>query len=130
MVGDGELVKFNGNTLEIHYWFSDDSHSMNANVYNRCEHELLAVIKEVARLFSVEVYIETLPVEQGGLLKWLKIISKEENKKSPITTTILVAFITALLVTPISQLSEKVIDKIYEDKELKNLEKEKLKLEI
>ncbi|MFT6744283.1 MAG: hypothetical protein ACJAR8_000834, partial [Bacteroidia bacterium] len=27
-----------GNTLEIHYWFDDESHSMNAAVQNRCEY--------------------------------------------------------------------------------------------
>lgn len=130
MIGDGELMKYNGNILEVHYWFGDDSHSMSANVYNKCDYELLAIIKETARLFSIEISIETLPVEQGGLRKWLKIVSKEENKKSPITTAILIAIIVSLLTTPIGKVSEKIIEKIFEDTELKNLEKEKLKLEI
>jgi len=29
--------------LELHYYFSDESHSMNAIARNKCEHELLCL---------------------------------------------------------------------------------------
>ncbi|MFC4263961.1 hypothetical protein ACFOWM_13790 [Ferruginibacter yonginensis] len=117
-------------TLEIHYWFGDESHSMNANVQNRCEYEVLAIIKEIATLLSVEITIETEPDGEGGLRKWLKVISKEENKKGTITTAIIVALISVILITPLSKISEKLIDKIFEDTEMNDLQKEKLRLEI
>ena len=36
----------NENTIELHYWFNDDSHTMNAIVFNKCEYEFLGIVKE------------------------------------------------------------------------------------
>ena len=103
---------------------------MDANIQNKCEYEVLAIIKEVANLLSVDINIETEAFGEGGLRKWLKIVSKQENIKGTITTSIIAALITVLLVTPLSKITEKVIDKIFEDTEMNDLQKEKLKLEI
>lgn len=120
----------NANVLEIHYWLQNDSHTMDAIVENKCEREILEIIKEIANIYSIEIRIETEPTAEGGLKKWLTIISKEENAKAKITTTIIVALLTVLLTTPIAKVTEKIIDKLFEDTELQDLEKEKLKLEI
>jgi len=119
-----------GNVLEIHYWLKNNSHSMNATVENKCEYEVLALIKEIANTYSLKINIETEPTAEGGLRKWFTIVSKEENKSATITTAIVVALITMLLTTPITKVTEKLIDKIFEDKELNEMEKEKLRLEI
>jgi len=119
-----------GNTLEIHYWFGDNSHTMNAVIQNRCEFEVLGILKELSNLLSVEVIIETEPISEGGLRRWLKVVRKDENKNATITTAIIVSLVTVLLTTPIAKITEKVIDNILEDTELKELEKEKLRLEI
>lgn len=119
-----------GNTLEIHYWFGDNSHSMDASVANRCDYEILGIIKEISSLLSVNIEIETEPLGEGGLRKWLKVITKGENKNATITTAVVVALVTTLLTTPLAKISENIIDKIFEDTELKDLEKEKIKLEI
>lgn len=119
-----------GNTLELHYWFEDNTHSMDAVIQNKCEYELLGILKEISTVFEVEIKIETEPLAEGGLRRWFKVISQEENKKATITTAIIVALVTVILTTPVSKISDKLIDKIFEDKELKELEKEKLKLEI
>ncbi|CAN1554167.1 hypothetical protein MCETHM1_02307 [Flavobacteriaceae bacterium] len=124
------LLLQNANVLEIHYWLQNDSHTMDAIVENKCEREILEIIKEIASIYSIEIRIETEPTAEGGLKKWLTIVSKEENAKATITTTIIVALLTVLLTTPIAKVSEKVIDKIFEDTELQDLEKEKIKLEI
>lgn len=118
------------NTLEIHYYFDDQSHSMNANVQNRCEYEVLGIIQEVSRLFAVDITIETEPIANGGLKKWLKVVNKGENKSATISTAVIVAFLTVLLTTPIAKVTEKLIDKIFEDTEFIEGEKEKQKLEI
>jgi hypothetical protein len=118
------------NTLEIHYFFDDLTHSMDANIQNRCEYEVLGIIKEVSRLFNVNIIIETEPTAEGGLRKWLKVITKGENKSATITTAIIVSLITVLLTTPITKISEKLIDKVFEDTEFIEGEKEKQKLEI
>ena len=117
-------------TLELHYWFGDKTHSIDANIQNKCEYEVLSIIKEVASLLSVEIIIETEPDDKGGFRKWLKIVSKEEDNKGSITTTIITALITVILITPLSKVADKVIDKIFEDTEINDLQKEKLKLEI
>lgn len=118
------------NVLEIHYWLKNKSHIMNAVVENRCEYEVLAMIKEIANIYSLKINIETEPTAEGGLRKWFTIVSKGENKSATITTSIIVALLTVLLTTPITKVTEKLIDKIFEDKELNEMQKEKLKLEI
>lgn len=125
------------NSLQLHYWFEDESHTMDAVVQNKCEHEFLSIIKEIASSFNAEIIIETEPLTEGGLRRVFKIINKEESKKGTITTTIIVALATTLIVTPLGKISEKLIDKLFEDKELieidkdgKKLENEKLRLEI
>lgn len=119
-----------GNTIEIHYWLNDKSHLMKASVLNRCEYELLGIIKEVSKILAIDIEIETEAIAEGGLRKWLKVIAKDENKNAHITTAVIVALVTSLLITPLGKLSEKLIDKAFEDVELKDLEKERLKYEI
>jgi len=119
-----------GNTLEIHYWFNDSSHSMNAYVENKCEYELLGIIKEISKIYNVDISIETEPLGSGGLRKWLKVVSKDENKNATITTAFIVFLLTNILLTPLTKITENLIDKLFEDTELTELQKEKLRLEI
>jgi hypothetical protein len=130
MISDNSIELVNTDTLEIHYFFGDDSHTMDANILNKCDHEILSIIKEVANAFFVDVIVETEPIAEGGLRKWLKITSKIEKTNAPITTAFLTALILAVLVTPIGKISEKLIEKIFEDTEMNDLQKEKLKNEI
>jgi len=118
------------NTIEIHYCFNDISHSMDAFILNKCNYEILNIMKELSRLLSVEIIIETEPIGEGGLKTWLKVLGKQENAKAIILTALISALCTTIIVTPITKITETVIEKIFEDSELKNLEKEKLKLEI
>lgn len=119
-----------GNTLEIHYWFGDSSHSMDASIANRCDYEILGILKEVSTILCVNIEIETEPSKEGGLRKYLKVITKGEKKNATITTTVIVALVTTLLTTPLMKISENIIEQLFEDTELKELEKEKIKLEI
>lgn len=134
MNNDQKISLLNGNTIELHYWWGDESHSMDAFVQNKCEYDFLGVLKEIAATFNVEIVIETEPLADGGLRRWFKLISKEENKKATITLAVIVALVTGVFITPIttsvSKVTEKLIEEIFEDKEVKELEKEKLKLEI
>ena len=128
------LSLLQGNTIELHYWFDNDSHTMDAVVQNRCEYEFLGVLKEIAAKFNADVIIETEPLAEGGLRRWFKIIAKEESLRATITTALLAALIAGVFITPITttitKVTEKIIEEIFEDKEVKELEKEKLKLEI
>lgn len=107
---------------------------MDAVIQNKCEYEFLGVLKEISAVFNVDIIIETEPLAGGGLRSWFKIISKEENKKATIKVAIIVALITSIITTPItttiSKITETLIENIFEDDEIKELEKEKIKLEI
>jgi hypothetical protein len=107
---------------------------MDAFVQNKCEYDFLGVIKEIAALYNLDVMIETEPIANGGIRRWFKLISKEESKKATIGIAIVVSLITGVFITPITSSIETatkiLIERIFEDPELKNLEKEKLKLEI
>ncbi|OAV67759.1 hypothetical protein Barb4_02331 [Bacteroidales bacterium Barb4] len=67
MIDNIQRSFLNANTLELHYGFNDDTHSMNAVVQNKCEYELLGVLTEIANLFDAKVIIETEPLAEGGL---------------------------------------------------------------
>lgn len=129
-----DISILSGNVIELHYFFNDDSHTMDANVQNKCEYEILGILKEIANTFGTEIIIETEPLGDGGLKRWLKVISKEENKKGTITSVIIASLLTTIIVTPlattVSKVAEKIIEEIFEDKETKQLQDEKLKLEI
>jgi hypothetical protein len=129
-----ELSLLNANTLELHYWFKDDSHLMDAFIQNKCEYEVLAIMKELSSVFNVEITVETQPFGEGGLLRWFKIDSKDKSIAISIKIAIITALLTTIFITPISTSIEKatehLIEKIFEDKELKELEKEELKLKI
>lgn len=133
-MSSNEISLLEGNTLELHYWFDDNSHNMDAVIQNKCEYELLGIIKEIATAFDAEIIIETEPLATGGLRRYFKIVSKSEKKSAVITTAIITALITSIFITPITtsitKVTEKLIEGIFEDIELKELEKEKLKLEI
>lgn len=120
------------NTLELHYWLNDDSHSMDAFIQNKCEYEFLGVLRELCSLFDAEIVIETEPLAEGGILRWFKILSKKDKKS--IIVGVIAGLAVAIFVTPIStsisKATEILIGKIFEDKELKELEKENLKLDI
>jgi hypothetical protein len=118
-------------TLELHYGFNDQTHTMDAFVLNKCNCETLNIIKEVGRLFFLEVVVETEPLGNGGIKAWFKI---KEKEKSTIRTAAISALCVGLLANPVitsvSKIIEICIEKVLEDKELKDLEKQKLKLEI
>jgi hypothetical protein len=130
MISNSSIEQVNTDALEIHYFFGDDSHTMDANILNKCDHEILSIIREVSNIFLIDVVVETEPIAEGGIKKWLKIASKTEKVNAPITTAFLTALILAILVTPVGKISEKLIEKIFEDTEMSDLQKEKLKSEI
>lgn len=123
-----------GNKIELHYWFNDDSHTMDAFIQNKCEYEFLAILKEITSKLKIDTIVITEPLVEGGLIRYFKIIAKNEKKSAVIITALIISLLTTLITTPLtaslSKLSELLIEKIFEDSELKELEKEKLKLEI
>jgi len=59
------------NSLEVHYYFreNDDGHLFDVRKRNRCEHALVQIIAEVARVLDVRVKVEALPPREGGFVE-------------------------------------------------------------
>jgi hypothetical protein len=125
-----KISLLNANTLELHYWFNDQTHTMDAFVQNKCECELLAIIGEIAKVFEVEIEVETIPLAEGGLIRWFKLFLRKD-KKQIVITALITALATNVIFTPIgtslSEISKQLIEKIFEDEEIKTLEKEILR---
>ncbi len=51
----------------IHYYFNDDSHSMDAFVRNQAESNILSIINKVSKSLDIELILETEAYQEGGL---------------------------------------------------------------
>lgn len=111
------------NTLQLHYYLDNGSHEMNAFSANRCSYEALQIIAEIARKFNVQVVITTFPCENGGLIQWLKIVKKNEDKSAPITTEVIKYLVVGMIALPF-YIGDKVIDHIMNDDSLDESQKE------
>ncbi|MCJ7932718.1 MAG: hypothetical protein MUW56_03540 [Chryseobacterium sp.] len=40
--------------LEIHYWFNDNSHTIDAITLNQSQHEIIALIQEISKEIEAE----------------------------------------------------------------------------
>ena len=124
------------NCLEFHYQFEDQSHSMNALVFNKCEGEILAMLKELSEKMKISIEVETEPIEQGGLRSWLKIKgnSKEITIKDLIIIAAIGGILSNLLVNPIniavSEIVKHSIELLFEDDEITELKKQKEKKQL
>jgi len=115
-------------SFQIHYYFNDESHKMDAFIQNRCEKEFLFIVSEISKKFEIEIEILTEPLADGGLKRKFKIIEKSA-RKYPLTAGLIVAFLISIFTKPMEHLSSKMIDKFFEDNELIELQKENLRKE-
>lgn len=128
---DNTISVFDANTIELHYWFKDNSHTMDAHVFNQCEHELLGIIGEIATKLKVQICIEVEPIGEGGLRAWLKLVGEQ---KQAIKIAFIIFLFTEVVSTPLTTtleyLTTKALDSFFEDPEIKALEKEKKKADL
>lgn len=118
-------------TLELHYWLNDGSHTMDAHIFNKCEYEFLGVVKELASTLKIKVDVEVVPLESGGIRAWFKFY--RENRDA-VKLAFLIFLLTDLFCTPlkttIEKVTEKVLEQVFEDPEIRRLENEKKKAEL
>ncbi len=100
--------------FEIHYYFSDNSHSMNALVRNKCEAEFLAVAIEVAETLGIHLELDCEALQEGGLREVWKALGENSAQIALVISTLALIF--------------SVIPKT--DQELVDLQKEDLRLSI
>jgi hypothetical protein len=70
------------NKIELHYFFADESHSMNALIRNKCESYLLGILKEISTVLNARLKIETEAFAEGGLKERFVLLGKSELLRS------------------------------------------------
>lgn len=109
----------NNTKIELHYFFNDESHSMDAGIRLKCETELLSLVREIANYLEVEISIETEGHHEGGLREVWNIIGENHKQLS-----VVLLFLTLIYqVIPIDQTTKRLERKKIE-LEIKKLEKE------
>ncbi len=76
-----EQIYTGSNCIEVQYYFEEETHLMDALVQNKCEYELLALIKEVAARFRLSIHIETAPLAEKGFRWRFKVALKKTIKR-------------------------------------------------
>ena len=74
--------KETANRIELHYFFSDESLSMNALIRNKCEHNLLGILKEISTVLNAWLKVETEAHGVGGLKERFVLFSSNEFLRS------------------------------------------------
>ncbi|MEE9361117.1 MAG: hypothetical protein V3U92_00800 [Cellulophaga sp.] len=122
-----ELIE-KSNSLQFHYFFKDNSHSIDSILRNECEKEILHIFKEVSETLGLKLNIETLPTEEGGFKETWKFIGKNSVQIT------LIASVAAIVISrfPVEnkELTKLQIENLKLDNELKRKELEKLNLDF
>lgn len=108
-------IQTNASKIELHYFFSDESHTMDAVIRNKCEHEFLEIVKHVSTLFNVEFEIESEAYTEGGLREWWSLTIKKNPTLAAIIIGVLINVLSNYITT---------------DRELNELQKLELRLSI
>jgi hypothetical protein len=115
------------NSLQLHYFFKDESHTIDSILRNECEKELLYLFKEISETLGISVHLETEPAEEGGFKETWKFLGKNSIQ---ITLIISIAA-TVLSRFPVEnkELTQLQIENLKLDNEIKRKELEKLSLD-
>lgn len=115
------------NKLELHYFFyeNDTSHSMDAVIRNKCEHELLQIISTVSKELGLSIKIETEAYKEGGLKEFYTFIGTAEGQAIMAIGNLAVTLLGIILSR--IPLRKTKIDKA---EQLLNIEEKKLNIEL
>ena len=114
------------NQLELHYFFSDNSHGFDAFVRNECEKELLNLYHEVAKSLEFKLLVQSEPPKEGGFIDVWKFIGENPNQVTLIVSAI--ALILSRIPVENKKLTKLQIENLKLDNELKKQELRELKL--
>lgn len=95
---------------------------MDAFAINKCSFEVLRIISTIADKFNARLEIKALPYSEGGLIEWLKIVKKNEDKGAPITTEVIKYLVIGIFAIP-AYIGTKIIDRIMDDDNLSDNQK-------
>lgn len=114
--------------LELHYYLANDAHSMDAQVRNKCEAEVLALVRHVAKELGVDVVLESSAFTEGGLREVLKFLMDPKNSSSLVMGSmvlVVVQIVISILALPSTDKEQEALTK-----ELTKLSIEEKKLQI
>jgi hypothetical protein len=114
------------NQLEVHYFFSDNSHGFDAVVRNECEKELLYLYHDVAKTLDFKLLVQSEPPKDGGFVELWKFIGDNPNQVTLIVSAI--AIILSRIPVENKKLTKLQIENLELDNELKREEIRELKL--
>ncbi|CAA9199459.1 hypothetical protein [Flavobacterium collinsii] len=119
------IEKSNG--IQLHYYFDDDSHSINSIVRNECEKEILYIIKEISETLGLQLDLETLPSNEGGFKEKWKLLGKNSTQISLIVAIAL--GVLSRFPVENEELTTLQIENLKLDNEIKRKELKKLNLD-
>lgn len=113
--------------LEIHYYFIDDSHSMDATIRNDCERELLFIYRQIIYQLGLDVKVETEAYQEGGLKEIWKFLGRNGAQISLLVS--ILAVVLSRVPVENSKLTNAQIENLKLDTELKKEELKKIREE-
>lgn len=116
------------NGLQFHYYFKNESHSINSILRNECEKEILNIFKDIAETLNLELELETLPTEEGGFKENWKFLGKNAAQITLIVS--IAAIVISRFPVENEELTKLQIENLKLDNEIKKKELEKLNLEF
>ena len=124
-----EVSLLDAKTLEIHYYLNDGSHSIDAKAFYACQQELVGLIEFIAKQLSIDVSVETIALEEGGIKSWLKA-----NGLTHIVLPLIVTVAGNILSTApsetIARLVNYWVDEYIESPEVKELKKKQTERDL
>lgn len=114
------------NQVQLHYFFSDNSHGFDAIVRNECEKELLNLYHDIAKSLDFKLLVQSEPPKDGGFIELWKFIGDNPNQVTLIVSA--VALILSRIPVENKKLTKLQIENLKLDNELKKTELRELKL--
>lgn len=122
------MAMSSANRLELHYYFQDNTHEIDALVRNKCEAELLAIMQEAATLLEVDATLLAEAYREGGFRDIWKLLGKNANNLTVLVLIVQVIIAAIPLLGNENSDLEKELNKL--GIEEKKLQIEKLKREL
>jgi hypothetical protein len=112
-------------TIELHYYLENGSHSMNALVRNSTEKELLQLIERIAEVLEIDFELYSFAFGEGGLREFFKLAAKKGKKNQ-----FLAGIVAGVIISVLSHYATRDFEKEALEKEKIQLEIEKLKYDL
>lgn len=116
------------NSIQFHYFFKNDSHSIDSIVRNECEKEILHIYKEISYTLGLKLEILTIPPSEGGFRETWAFLGKNAAQVSLLVSV--AAIVISRFPAENKELTKLQIDNLKLDNAIKKKELEKLNLDF